>query len=61
MDILRTDLLPRAAVTLAGFRVALIFVVMMLGNLPVLVAALSVGQSSAAGMSSFLQRGDTLS
>ena len=60
LDILRADFLPRAAVTFVGVRITQVSVVLMFRNLLVFVAELSVGQSSAAGMSSFLQRGGTL-
>ena len=46
----RTDLLPRAAVTLVCIWVAKVTIVLMFRNLPVLVAVPTVCQSSAAGM-----------
>ena len=50
LNITRTDYPPCSTVTLAGVRVALIFVVMMLGNLPVLVAIPAISQSATAGV-----------
>ena len=50
LNITRTDSPPCSTVTLAGVRVALIFVVMMLGNLPVLVAIPAISQSATAGV-----------
>ena len=46
----RTDLLPRAAVTLVCIWVAKVMIVLMFRNLPVLVAISTVGQLSAAGI-----------
>ena len=60
LDIIRTDLLPCATVAFVGVRITQVSVVLMLRNLLVFVAELSVGQSSAAVTSSFLQRGGTL-
>ena len=48
LDIMRTDLLPRAAVTFVGVGIAKVVVVLMLRNLPVLVTDSAIGQSSAA-------------
>ena len=50
LDIIRTDLLPCATVAFVGVRITQVSVVLMLRNLPVLVAVPTVCQSSAAGM-----------
>ena len=50
LNITRTDSPPCSTVTLAGVRVALVFVVVMLGNLPVLVAIPAISQSATAGV-----------
>ena len=50
LNITRTDSPPCSTVTLAGVRVALIFVVMMLGNLPVFIAIPAISQSATAGV-----------
>ena len=46
LNITRTDSPPCSTVTLTGVRIALILVVMMLGNLLVLVAVPTVGQAT---------------
>ena len=46
----RTDLLPRAAISFVGVRVAKVMIVLMLRNLPVLVAEPTVGQSATSGV-----------
>ena len=48
LDIMRTDLLPCAAVAFVGVRITQVSVVLMLRNLPVLVTESAIGQSSAA-------------
>ena len=48
LDIIRTDLLPCATVAFVGVRITQVSVVLMLRNLPVLVAEPTVGQSPAA-------------
>jgi hypothetical protein len=47
LDIIRADLLPRAAVAFVGVGVTKVMVVLMLRNLPVLVTEPTVGQPSA--------------
>ena len=49
-DVSITDSFPCSTVTLVGVRIALVFVVMALSNLPVLIAISTVGQPAAAGI-----------
>ena len=46
LNITRTDSPPCSTVTLTGVRIALILIVMMLGNLPMLVAIPTISQSA---------------
>ena len=50
LDITRTNFPPCSAVTLVGVGIALVFVILAPGDLPVLVAVPTVCQSSAAGI-----------
>ena len=50
LDVACTYPSPCATVTLVSVRIALVFVVMALGNLPVLLAVPTVGQPAAAGI-----------
>ena len=50
LDIMRTDLLPRAAVTFVGVRITQVPVVLMLRNLLVFIAEPAVCQSSTPGI-----------
>ena len=50
LDVACTYPSPCATVTLVSVRIALVFVVMALGNLPVLLAVPPIGQPAAAGI-----------
>lgn len=50
LDIARTDSPPSTSVSLVRIRIALIFVVMALGDLLMLIAVPSVGQSTTTGV-----------
>ena len=50
LNVLQSNPSPHATVSLVGVRIALIFVVMASGDLPVLIAVPSVGQPTTTGV-----------